>query len=371
MKIAIYNPYNFEKPGGVQDHIRAQAETLRRRGHDVTILTPRPRKYHGPPPPNTVFTGVSARLKAQGSMVDVSSTIDQSEIDELYSTHTFDVVHFHEPNVPFVARQLIASCPCPVVATLHAALPETVIGRSLGSITPYFRSILQHVDVLTRVSTAAGEYLGSVIEVVDTVIIPNGIELKKYKNKKRIKREPLTIVYIGRLEKRKGVKYLIDAAALLQQSMPALKVIIAGDGPERKRLEARVNKLGLRNAHFLGFVSDEQKKLLLKSSTIACFPAIYGESFGIVLLEAMASEIPVVAGNNPGYETVLTGRGSLGLVDPTDVIEFSRRLSLFLQDADLRKLLTAWGISNVRSFDYEVIVSKYEQVYKEVLRART
>lgn len=368
MKIAIFNPYNFEKPGGVQDHVRAQAEQLQKNGHDVIILTPRPRKFTGSAPAGVIFTGVSARVRAQSSTVDISGALDQDEIERLYRDNIFDVAHFHEPIVPFVGRQLISLCPYPVVATLHAALPETSIGRTLGSIKPYFRSVMQHVDVLTRVSVAAGEYLEEVIDGVDTYFVPNGIELGKYTKATKKPRDPATILFIGRLEKRKGPKYLIRAFALIQQKYPNAKLVLAGDGPERGKLKTLISELNLNNVEMLGYIDEDHKKKLLATATVSCYPALYGESFGIVLLEAMASGVPIVAGRNPGYETVLRERGAIGLVDPKDTYELARRLELFLIDKTLRDFISDWGLEFVKQYDYQQIVKQYEKVYKHAIK---
>lgn len=368
MNIAIFSPYSFEKPGGVQDHVEAQAKELRKRGHRVTILTPRPRKYNGVVPEFTIFTGVSARVRAQSSTVDISGTMDQDEVDALFMNNHFDVVHFHEPGVPFVGRQLMANCPYPVVATLHAAMPETPIGRTIGSIKPYFRNVLQHVDVLTRVSTAAGEYLDELLDSIETVFIPNGIEIARInKIKKPLKRHKDTIVYIGRLEKRKGPLYLLKAFALLQSTHSDIQLLMAGDGPERHKLEEYIEEHDIQNVTMLGYISDEKKYELLGSSTIACYPALYGESFGIVLLEAMAMGIPIVAGANPGYETVLQGRGALGLVDATNIKELARKLAVFLSDSELRKLMEAWGLKEVKKYNYKNIVDEYESAYQRAI----
>lgn len=366
MKIAIFNPYNILLPGGVQDHIRAQAEELRSRGHEVTIVTPKPRKHADHAPEGTVFIGLSARVRAQSSTVDISAATDQKEVDEFYKHHHYDVVHFHEPVVPFVGRQLIAACPYPTVATLHAALPDTGIGRTLGSIKPYFRSVLQHVDVFTRVSPAAGEYLDDLLDGVEMYDVPNGVNVASFKPAKT--HDPMTILFIGRLEKRKGPRYLIEAFAELKKTIPGAKLQLAGDGPEKQRLVELINQLGVEDVELLGYVADEKKYDLLRHATIACFPAIYGESFGIVLLEAMATGTPIVAGDNPGYSSVLRERGLLSLVNPKSTQEFSRRMQLLLEDKELHQLMSLWGLEYVKQFDYKNIVSQYEKIYRYAIK---
>lgn len=366
MKIAIFNPYNIFLPGGVQDHIRAQAEELRLRGHEVTIITPKPRKHSDIAPEGTIFMGMSARVRAQSSTVDISAATDQNEVDDFYKNHSFDVVHFHEPVVPFVGRQLIAGCPYPTVATLHAALPETGIGRTLGSIKPYFRSVLQHVDIFTRVSPAAGEYLDDLLDGVEIYDVPNGVNVSTFKPSKN--RDDKTILFVGRLEKRKGPKYLIEAFAELKKNVPDARLLIVGDGPEKVRLQELIEQLAVEDVEMLGYVSHEEKQLLLSKATIACFPAIYGESFGIVLLEAMATGTPIIAGDNPGYSSVMKDRGLLSLVDPKNIDEFTRRMQVLITDKELRELMSSWGLEYVKQFDYKNIVDKYEEIYKYAIK---
>lgn len=366
MKIAIFNPYHFELPGGVRDHIYWQSKELRERGHTVTIITPRPRKYDQTPPDGVVFMGVSMRVKAQGSTPDISTTADQEEVEQFFDDHKFDVVHFHEPVVPFIGRQLIAACPYPTVVTLHAALPESGVGKTLGSIKPYFKSVLQHVDVLTRVSPAAGEYLDDMLVDKEVFDVPNGVNVASYKRSTH--RDPATIVFVGRLEKRKGPKYLIQAFNLVKKEMPEAKLIIAGNGPDRQKLEELVEELELKDVSFEGYVTEERKLQLLQMATVASYPAIFGESFGIVLVEALATGTPIVAGNNPGYSSVLKEKGRLSLVDPKNAYEFSSRLLLLLQDKELRDMLSDWGVEYVKQFDYARIVSKYEEIYKYAIK---
>ncbi len=368
MKVAIFCPYNLDKPGGVQEHVKAQANELRSRGHSVWILTPRPRQSSLTAPEGIIYTGVSARIRAQSSTVDISSLMDPSEISELYRKHRFDVVHFHEPVVPFVGRQLIMACPFPVVATLHAALPDRGLGKTLGSIKPYFRSVLQNVDLLTRVSAAAGEYLDDELDGYDVVEVPNGLIVDNFIAKG--KRSPATVLFIGRLEKRKGPKQLIKAFELLKERIPQAKLIIAGDGPERESLEKYVFDQAINGVEFLGYITEQQKASLLSTATVACYPALYGESFGIVLLEAMAMGAPIVAGNNSGYSSVLRGKGLLSLVNPKDSLELAVRLQLFIEDEDVRQMMRQWGLAYVRQFDYSQIVSQYEKVYKQAVRSQ-
>ena len=160
---------------------------------------------------------------------------------------------------------------------------------------------------------------------------------------------------------------MIKAFEIVKQNLPSARLVIAGDGHDRKQLESYVRKHKIEDVEFRGYISDKEKQTLLKKSGLFCSPAIYGESFGIVLLEAMSAGVPLVAGDNPGYTSVLKDLGILSLVDPVNTNLFAQRLQLFLTNRDLRKMMSAWGLKYVKQFDYKLIVSKYEEVYKHAI----
>jgi phosphatidylinositol alpha-mannosyltransferase len=207
---------------------------------------------------------------------------------------------------------------------------------------------------------------------VPVSIIPNGINLKHFRKSATTVRDsetPKTVLYIGRLEGRKGVRYLLEAFAVLQQREPDVHLVVAGDGPDREKLQREAEELGLKHVTFLGFIDEATKKQLLHSADVFCSPALYGESFGIVLLEAMASGLVTIAGDNPGYESVMQGLGKLSLISPKDTTVFAHRLQLMLFDEDLRGLWRKWAKDYVRQFDYPKVVDQYEAVYKTALQS--
>lgn len=368
MKIGLVLPYNIFLGGGVKEYVFAIRDELVLRGHKAIIITPQPRNYQGEEPEGILFLGGSTDIKSPfNTTAQVSVTVNTDKVEEVLEREQFDVLHFHEPWVPIVSRQILSRSNTVNIATFHAKLPDTMMSRTIERvITPYTKSILKYLDAMTAVSEPAADYIRQ-ISGQDVTLIPNGIDLKKYHPKSYPKMEQPTIFYVGRLEKRKGVKYLLQAFSLLQEKLPDARLLIGGDGSDREELEDYVSENGIQHVEFLGYVEDTDKVQYLQSADVFCSPAIHGESFGIVLLEALACGIPTVAGANPGYEYVLQDRGALGLVNPKDTSDFARRLHLMLTDEPLRKAWKAWAKNYVIQFDYTHVVDSYEDLYHSVI----
>jgi phosphatidylinositol alpha-mannosyltransferase len=367
MKIGLVCPYNLYKSGGVQECVLSLYSGLSKNGHEVLIITP----YHRSMPaklPNYVrLIGRSARVSSFQTTAQVSISVEANEVKNLMDKEKFDILHFHEPWIPLLASQmLLAKGKSKHVATFHAKLPETVLSNTIKKvITPYTRSTIKKLDALTAVSEAAAEYVSKLTKK-PIMIIPNGVDVKKF-NVEHASSQP-NILFVGRLEKRKGVKYLLKAFELLSANYPKINLIIAGDGPYRQRLEDEAGHLDLKNVKFLGHVSEAKKLKLLSKADLFCSPAIHGESFGIVLLEALAANVPIVAADNPGYKGVLVGPGLISLINVKDKREFARRLEMLLFDEKLRASWQAWAKSYINQFDYSAVVGQYEKLYKKVLK---
>ncbi len=375
MKIGLVCPYNIAKGGGVQEIVRATQKELSKRGHDALILTPEPRdmaEYHRKD--NIIFVGGAADFKSVlHTTSQFSMAADTYGITQMLEEEKFDILHFHEPWVPMLSRQILSRSQAVNIATFHAKLPETLMSRTMAKVvTPYTKAVLKQLHVLTAVSEAASEYVRSLTDE-PVSIIPNGIDLSMYKNPAAKKADsPMqTLLYIGRLEKRKGVEYLLQAYKLLEERGPDVQLIIAGDGPDREKLEAMADELNISNITFLGYISEEEKVNLLTEADLFCAPSLYGESFGIVLLEAMATGVVTVAGSNPGYASVLQELGSLSLVNPKDTEEFARRLDVMLHDEGLRKLWKKWAKTYVQQYNYPTIVDQYTEVYEAAFKKHT
>jgi phosphatidylinositol alpha-mannosyltransferase len=355
------------KGGGVQECVLALQSELKRRGHDVKIITPNPRDYEGEAKQDMILVGASTDIKSFHTTAQVSASVSPDTIDDMLAAEQFDILHFHEPWVPVLSRQILTRSNAINIATFHAKLPDTVMNKTIERvITPYTKSVLKYLHAFTAVSEAAAGYISSLTDEKIS-IIPNGIDLKKYHfREKQTSEDGPVVLFIGRLEKRKGVKYLLRAFALLQQHEPQAKLLLAGAGPDRDKLEQLVAEYDLRHVHFLGYVDEAKKLELLEQADVFCSPALYGESFGIVLLEALASGLPTVAGSNPGYVSVMKGLGRISIVDPKDTEDFARLLAVMASEAALRRVWRDWAKTYVQQYDYAKVVDGYESLYKQV-----
>lgn len=372
MKIGIVCPYNmFQFAGGVSDGVINLQKQLVLKGHNVKIITPRPRSHNDEPPKDYILVGRSAKMNTPfDTMVDIGFEADGDEIQSILDSEEFDILHFHEPWVPLLSRQILTRSKSINVATFHAKLPESIISKSImNTVVPYTKSILNYIHMFTAVSDAAAEHLRSLTKE-EIAIVPNGIDYERYKSTvaNSSNHSIKTILYLGRLEKRKGIEYLISAYKRLRERRSDVRLVIAGNGVKKKSLERIVQQYKIPDVSFPGFIKESEKPQLIRDADIFCSPAPYGESFGIVLLEAMAVETPIVAGNNSGYSSVLTGRGMLSLVTPTVTEDFSQRLELLLYDEEIRKLWVKWANKSISQYDFKHVAEQYEQVYKRALR---
>jgi phosphatidylinositol alpha-mannosyltransferase len=374
MKIGIVCPYNMIKGGGVQEIVKNQAVGLRVRGHDVTVITPRPPEYDGPVPNEyTVFVGRSRDMRlVTGTTIQVSSN-GSDEIEEFMRTHDFDILHFHEPWVPSLGTYMLPRAKekgIVTVATFHAKLPDGITARAMGEMfRPFAKSVIKDIDMFAAASVRGSEYISSMTDK-PVALVPVDIDLTKFKRAEQFDddRPHKTILYIGRLERRKGVKYLIRAFAELKMLHPDIQLDLLGDGVARASLQGLVRGLGVDGVHFLGFRSNEEKFERLRNADLFCVPSIYGEGFGMVLLEGMATGVPTIAGDNPGYASVMTGFGALSLIDPHDTRAFARLLELFLYEKELRKAWRAWAANEVEQYNTKHMLDKYEALYREAFK---
>ena len=373
MKIALICPYHLARPGGVLDHVTELQAELTRRGHYVRIITPLPRDFSGPVPEQFITVGTSMNTTAfAGTAWQMSFSVDNDAIDEVFNREKFDVLHFHEPWIPMWSRQLLVRAKTATVGTMHGRFYDTVTAKTVKPfVTTYMKPIIKYIDVFTAVSPASVEHFNDISDRPVT-IIPNGIDINKFKPKAGSAKpasDLKTILYVGRLEDRKGVKYLIRAYAKLAEKHDNVQLIIAGAGGSEKKLKQMVADESVPRVTFDSrYISDDEKIKYMHEADVFCSASTYGESFGIVLLEAMAAGTPIVAGDNAGYTSTLVDTGALSLVNPKDAVDFARRLDIFLFEQNVRSFWKKWAATYIHKFTFPKIAAQYEEVYKEAIK---
>ena len=376
MKIGIVSPYYMHKHGGVQTLIKTMAQLLNQRGHQALVIAPKPRLEAdiAATPKDVLLLGNSAEVNFRAPIhttLPVSAST-KATIQTFLMEHEFDVLNVHEPWLPMLPYQLVQQATCPVVGTLHARWPRSLVTKSLEKArAPYVKSVMKQLDRITAVSPVAAQNAYDADPTIPIELIPNAIRLNQYQRQIRAARQPSDryILYLNRLENRKGPLLLLKAYRQYFKSgaLPPPRLVIAGGGPQLDKLKDYVARYRLNSVTFEGFVDEARKRQLYANAWLYVSPAPYGESFGIVLLEAMAAGVPIVAGNNDGYQTVLEGEGALSLIDPKDQLAFSQRLRVMVDNKAVRKVWLNWAKQAIKAYDYEIIIKRYEKVFQQTI----
>lgn len=367
MKVGLVLDDTLDSPDGVQQYVLTIGTWLESQGHDVHYLV-----GHTERTDLKNIHSLSRNLKVRFNQNTMSMPLPASRhaIRTLLATEKFDVLHVQMPYSPFLAGRIIAAAPVGtrIVGTFHI-LPvgkiQYVGARLLGM---YLHRNLQRFSAICAVSEPAKDFAKRTFGI-DAAVIPNAVELARFSSSTRPQRgkDVLTIVFLGRLVERKGCQYLVRAIDYLKTTdrlASATRVIIAGKGSMRQELENYVNTHGLSNqVEFVGFIPEEQKADLLALADIAVFPSTAGESFGIVLVEAMAAGAGVViGGDNPGYRSVLSGYDGL-LCKPTDIRAFGDLLADYLAHPDKIAAAHQWQAEHVRQYDTPVVGAQLLDLY--------
>ena len=361
MKVAIVCPYAWDRYGGVQTHVRALAVALRRRGHDAVVIAPTAGEVKKEEP-GVITVGRTLPVPANGSVAPLAfgplaAAAMRRELRDLDP----DVIHIHEPLVPSLSLLALWNAKAPVVGTFHAAA-ESSAGYRLAR--PLLERAVRRITVRTAVSNAAralaDEYFPG-----DFTITPNGIDLARFERASAmaLTEAPMSVLFFSRLEKRKGVEVLIRAAA--QMSDVEFRLVVAGAGPQDRSARALASSLGVE-ADFLGRVDEADVPGVFRSSTVYCAPGLGGESFGIVLLEAMASGVPVVCSDLPGFREVAGDQAVL--VPPGDADALAAALRRVLADPEQRERMSRASRERAAEYDWNVLVAGVEDVYREAVR---
>jgi phosphatidyl-myo-inositol alpha-mannosyltransferase len=369
MKIGFVLDDGLDKPDGVQQYILTLGSWLTKQKHTVHYLVGQSQQRD-----DVTVHSLSKNLKVRfnHNRMSIPLPANKERIRRLLETENYDVLHVQMPYSPQLAGRIIKLAPdhTAVVGTFHI-LPY---GRLEQTATKALSLILKRnnrrFDALLSVSKAAQAFAKQSYGI-KTQVLPNVIDIKAFKAKKP-KHKDLRIVFLGRLVERKGCEALLRAVALLPHSVKEqLTVVIGGTGPLKRKLVSLAKKLNLsEQVSFEGFIAEKDKAAFLAQADLAVFPAYGGESFGIVLLEAMAAKAQVVlAGDNPGYASVL-GSVRKTLLPAANIRKMSEQIELFLRDPELRAMIHEQQQKLVKQYDVKIVGTKLVAIYTQAIAKR-
>jgi phosphatidyl-myo-inositol alpha-mannosyltransferase len=372
MRVGLVSPYDFATAGGVNDHVRHLARQLRRLGHEARIFAPSSRADVDFDTARFYRIGSPIAIPVNDSVARITLSFHLADqVAAIVEKEHFDVLHFHEPLMPALPMTMLKMSRTTNVGTFHA-FARSNIGYYYGRrwLEPYLGYLHRGIAV----SEPARAFLHQYFPDFPVRIIPNGIDVNAFKPGltpiRHLRDDHINILFVGRLEKRKGLGDLLRAYEFMQSRVPKSRLIVVGDGPLRGQVESYISRHRLPNVVMAGYVPDSVLPRYYCSADIFCAPATGAESFGIVLLEALASGLPVVATEVEGYMSVLEpGRDSL-TVQPKGWAELGSALIILARDAELRRRLGAYGREKAGRFGWDVVAAQILEVYEEAREAR-
>ena len=372
MKIALVSPYDFAYPGGVANHISCLESCFTKMGHEVKIIAPASKAV---PTFGDKFIpiGKPRPIPTSGSIarISISPTL-ASKVKPVLDREKFDIIHLHEPLIPALCTTVLRFSQTANVGTFHATGSRPSYRWTKPFVKMLLKKWFRKLDGKIAVSKSAMEFT-NVHFPAQYEIIPNGIDLEHFTNNVPPIDEfcdgKLNLLFVGRMEKRKGVNYLLKAYKQVKQEFPNSRLIIVGPGIRlRNKYEKQVAKSSLRDVVFTGHVTYNELPRYYKTADIFCTPATGHESFGIVLLEAMAMGKPVVASNIEGYAGVITHSVDGLLVPPKNESMLAQALISLMNDKSLRQQMGARGKLKSAEYDWEHISQRVLDYYAKVLK---
>ena len=366
MRIGMVCPYSFDVHGGVQSHVLQLAEVMRERGHDVSVLAPS--SPHVTLPDYVVSGGKAVPIPYNGSVARLRfGPATHRMVKRWIADGDFDVLHLHEPNAPSLSLLALMIADGPIVATFHTSTTKSLaLGVFQGILRPWNEKIVGRIAVSDLARRWQIEALGS-----DAVQIPNGVDVASFATAPPLPGYPRagkTVLFLGRFdEPRKGMAVLLGALPALVARFPDIEILIVGRGDEDDLRDDAGELAG--HLRFLGQVDDAQKASALRSADVYCAPNTGGESFGIVLVEAMAAGTAVVASNLDAFRRVLADGTAGCLVAVEDSAALADALIAVLADDAVRARYIAAATEEVHRYDWSVVADDILRVYETVAGA--
>jgi phosphatidylinositol alpha-mannosyltransferase len=379
MKIALVSPYDYPYPGGVVNHIFYLDREFRRLGHDVRIIAACSDDVGEVPQQVIKVSGSIAHIPFAGSVGRITlSPRVYRRVKKILQQEQFDVIHVHEPLTPALPLSVLRHVPLSphsvVVGTFHAYRESAHPGYEYAK--PVLEPFFNRLDGRIVVSEAVRDLLASYFPD-DYRIIPNGIDLERFSDPslrpiERFDDGKLNILFVGRLEKRKGFKYLLQAYAQVKKSVPQARLIVVGayDKEDKASFVLYARQHRLRDVRFIGYVSEDDLPRYYRTCHVFCAPSTGFESFGIILLEAMAAGKPIVASDIDGYRGVLEHEKEGLLVQPEDEQLLAKALIRLLEDPALRERMGQQGQVKAADYAWHKVARQVLDYYRELMERK-
>jgi phosphatidylinositol alpha-mannosyltransferase len=390
MKIALVTPYDYPYPGGVTEHIRHLDREFRARGHETRIIAPSTQEQEALDTNVIKVSGDVLPVPFNGSIARVALSPEIWErVEEILNDEQFDVVHVHEPEAPLVNWAVLQMSRAVNVGTFHAYSENKT---AYQYIQPFLEWVWMELDGRIFVSPALRDALAPYL-FGESRVIPNGIDYSRFAG-----RDPSpssgqapsagsgqavapiaefddgrpNILFVGRLEPRKGFPHLLNAYPQIKRALPGARLLVVGafGEAEKARLAEQLRANELRDVHLIGRVSNEDLPRYYRTATVFCAPSTGGESFGIVLLEAMAAGVPVVASGIAGYRSVMQDGVQGRLVAPGDEPALAEAIIGLLRDVEACAQMATRGRETAAQYDWSVVAPKVLEFYRELLETR-
>lgn len=369
MKVGLLIDDHMGRPGGVQEYVRGLGRYLQQQGHEVVVFS------SGGPPDDVVRLvplGSAIHLKGSGSSTSIPVTLTSStRLKALLTAEGCDVLHVMAPYSPTLSGRLLVHSNAAHVMTFLVAINRGLYRSALGTLAKLQAPSLRRIHTRIAISETAAE-TAQALYGGNYTVIPCGVDTQHFtpNTSPLLARsgDTVNVLYVGRLEQRKGVAHLVRAFARIAGQYPQAQLLLGGNGPERESLERLVGQLGLTRVRFLGYVPASDLPRLLAAADIFCAPATYAESFGIVLIEAFAAGLPIVAAANPGYAGLLAHHPGNLLVPPADDRLLAGALAALIEQPVYRRRVGLRNHTAVDRYSWETVGSAILDVYKQVLR---
>ena len=360
LRIGIVCPYGWDTPGGVQNHVRDLAEFLINAGHSVSVLAPAIDEDQLPD--YVVNAGKPISIPYNGAVARVLfGPIAYARVRQWIASGKFDLLHLHEPAIPSISLLACWAAEGPMVGTFHAAAKRQKVIFAIG---PILEPAIEKLSARIAVSEAARLTLTDHLET-DAIVVPNGIYAKRYSTGTSQKKwAGNTIGFIGRFEEpRKGLQVLVDALPIIARFAPDVKVFVAGPG-DPKEFEEVIDPQLRDRFEFLGRISEQQKADFVSSVSLYVAPNTGGESFGIILAEALAGGACVVASDIPAFDSLLGGGEFGALFESENSTDLAKVVIDLLRDESKRKELAIAGKAHAQVFDWDVVAQQIFSIYE-------